>query len=84
MRALVTGRVLRRADELLIQADVIDVANDRQLWGHQYERPMSALVAIEKYIAREISEHLPLKISQETPRPVPQPGPTTPAAPSPR
>jgi eukaryotic-like serine/threonine-protein kinase len=65
VRALVTGKVCLIRDRLMIQADLIDVANDSQLWGERYNRKMSDIFDVEEQIAREISEKLQLKLNSE-------------------
>ncbi len=38
MRAVLTGRLLERGDNLLVSADLLDVRDDKQIWGEQYNR----------------------------------------------
>src|SRR5262249_25793379 len=38
VQAVLSGRLLRRGDTLIIQAELMDVAKDSQLWGGQYNR----------------------------------------------
>ena len=63
VRAVVVGRVLRRRDTLSVQTELIDVDRDSQLWGEQYNRNVSDLLAIQESIAREISQRLRLQLS---------------------
>jgi DNA-binding SARP family transcriptional activator/TolB-like protein len=65
VQALLTGRVVQRGDELVIQADLIDVKDGAQLWGEQYNRKAADLLAIQADIAREISEKLRLRLTSE-------------------
>lgn len=65
VRALVTGRVVQRSDDLLVSAELVDVIDNSLLWGEQYERKLSDVLTVEKEIAREISENLRLKLSRE-------------------
>ena len=80
VQALITGRVLRHGDALSVQADLIDIREDRQLWGGRYVKRMSDLVTIQSEIARDISDHLRLRISSDTRRRVIRPPTTIPAA----
>jgi tetratricopeptide (TPR) repeat protein len=43
----------------------VDVRNNKLLWGEQYDRKMSDLLATQREIAREIVEKLRLKVSGE-------------------
>lgn len=63
VRAVLTGRIVRRGDALTISAELVDVTNDKQLWGEQYVRKVSDALAMQRDISKEISEHLRLKLS---------------------
>ena len=65
VRALVTGRVLVQDDELLVRAELVDVEENRQLWGEQYKRSMGELLELQQDIAKEISERLSLRLTSE-------------------
>ena len=58
--AVLTGRVVRRDDTLTIQADLIDVATDTQLWGERYNRKPADILLVQEEIAREILDKLRL------------------------
>ncbi len=58
VRAVVTGRVLRQGERLLIRAELVDTANGARLWGDEYERPLADLLTLERELTREISEAL--------------------------
>ena len=63
--AIMTGRVLQRGDNLNITVELVDVRNNKSLWGEQYERKMSQLLATQREIATEIAQRLRLKLSGE-------------------
>jgi serine/threonine protein kinase/tetratricopeptide (TPR) repeat protein len=63
VKTLLTGRIARRGEMLMIQAELVDVAHESQLWGHQYTRNMSDILMLQETIAREISDALKLKLS---------------------
>src|SRR5262249_38457058 len=65
VRAVLTGKGLQRGDLLHIQTELIDVAKESELWGEQYNRRMSDILAVQEDIAKEISERLRLKLSGE-------------------
>jgi TolB-like protein/Flp pilus assembly protein TadD len=66
--AVLSGRVLKRGDNLTIQADLVDVAEGRQLWGERYQRKFDDLVQIERNIAGDITEALRLRLTGEEKR----------------
>lgn len=54
VRAIVTGRVSVRGDQLVIHAELMNVETGAQIWGDQYSRPQSDLLAVQNEIATEI------------------------------
>ena len=65
VNAVLSGRIVQRGDQLTISAELVDVRNNRLLWGEQYDRKVSDLLATQREIAREIVEKLKLKVSGE-------------------
>ncbi|MCH7986059.1 MAG: protein kinase [Acidobacteria bacterium] len=65
VRAVLVGRVRQRGDELTISVELIDTEENRQLWGEQYNRPMTAIFSVQEDIAREISSNLRLQLTGE-------------------
>ena len=65
VRAIVTGRILQRGDNLTLNVALIDVRDNKQLWGDQYNRKIADALSVQQEISREISEHLRTKLSGE-------------------
>ena len=63
--AVLTGRITQRGDDLTISAELVDVRNSKLLWGEQYDRKASDLLATQREIAREIVDRLKLQVSTE-------------------
>ena len=61
--SVMTGRITQRGDNLTISINLVDAANNRSLWGEQYERKMSELLATQRDIATEITKKLQLTLS---------------------
>jgi TolB-like protein/Tfp pilus assembly protein PilF len=61
VRAVLTGRVAQRGDNLNIQTELVDLATDSQLWGRQYDRKLSEIIPVQEEIAKEVSEKLRLR-----------------------
>lgn len=64
IRSVLMGRLLQRGDELIINTELIDVADGSQIWGEQYNRKHTELLAVQDEIATEISDKLRLKLTQ--------------------
>jgi TolB-like protein/Flp pilus assembly protein TadD/tRNA A-37 threonylcarbamoyl transferase component Bud32 len=65
VRAIVTGRVAARGDRLVIEAELMNVADGSQLWGGQYNQPHTNLLAVQDEIANEILDKLGGRITGE-------------------
>jgi serine/threonine protein kinase/TolB-like protein/Flp pilus assembly protein TadD len=63
VRAVVVGRVMQRGESLMVSAELVDVRDNKQLWGQQYNRKLADVFAVQEEIAKEISEKLRLKLS---------------------
>jgi serine/threonine protein kinase/tetratricopeptide (TPR) repeat protein len=63
--AILTGRLVHRGDEFAIDAELVDVRNNRQIWGSQYNPKMADILSIQEQISREISEKLSMRLSGE-------------------
>jgi serine/threonine-protein kinase len=65
VRAVLTGRILQRGENLTVSAELIDARDKKQLWGERYERKVSDLLSVQRDIAQEITANLRLKLSGE-------------------
>src|SRR6185295_68595 len=63
VRAVLLGRLLRRADTLILKLELVDASDGSHLWGEQYTREMSDISTLEQEISTEISEQLRLKLN---------------------
>jgi len=64
--SVMTGRLTQRGDNLTISVNLVDTRNGKSLWGEQYERKMSELLATQREIAAEITNNLKMKLSGES------------------
>ena len=65
VRALLVGKVTQRGDDLIVSAELVDTRDNSHIWGEQYNRKLSGLLALQKEISREISDKLRLRSSGE-------------------
>jgi tetratricopeptide (TPR) repeat protein len=61
--AVMSGRLVERGDNLTISVELIDARKNQVLWGEQFERKTSELLATQREIASAISQKLQLKLS---------------------
>jgi serine/threonine protein kinase/tetratricopeptide (TPR) repeat protein len=65
VQAVLTGRLVHNGDQVAINAELVEVRDNRQIWGGQYNPKVSDTLAIQEQISREISDKLRLKLSGE-------------------
>ena len=65
VRAVMAGRLLQQGDHLIVRTELVNVADGTQLWGAEYDRKLSDVLALQQDISREISEKLRLKLTGE-------------------
>lgn len=58
VRAVLTGRLMQRGDAMLISTELIDIRDNKQLWGEKYERRLADMLSVQREIAREITNNL--------------------------
>ncbi|MCI0613325.1 tetratricopeptide repeat-containing serine/threonine-protein kinase, partial [bacterium] len=63
--AVVTGSINQQENTLIIRADLVQVSDGTQIWGQQYNRNFSDILAVQSDISKEISEQLRLKLTGE-------------------
>ena len=63
VEAIVTGKVVRRGDDLQINVELINAADNTQIWGENYRRKISDAQAIQEEIAQKVLQKLQLKLS---------------------
>lgn len=60
---VLTGRLVQLGDRLIIKVDLSDVAGGWHVWGEQYQRKLSDILAVQEEIATEISNALSIKLT---------------------
>ena len=61
--AVATGSIARQGNMLIVQVEMVKVADGAVLWADQYNRPMSGLLEIQADVSNKISQHLKLKLT---------------------
>lgn len=67
-QVLVTGRMLKKGENLVVNIELIQARDNSHLWGAEYERSANEVMALEEELARDIISHLQIRPSQ-TPAP---------------
>ncbi len=63
VQAILSGRVVQRGDNLTLYLSLVDGRNGNQIWGDQYDRKLTELVALQNEIARDVSQKLRARLS---------------------
>jgi len=63
VRAVLTGRLMHRGESMLISTELIDIRDNKQIWGEQYERQLADMLSVQREIAREITNNLRPRLS---------------------
>ena len=61
--AVVTGSIYRQGSTVVVQASLVRASDGTQIWGDQYDRQVSDILAVQSEISRVISERLRLKLT---------------------
>jgi serine/threonine protein kinase/Tfp pilus assembly protein PilF len=63
VHAILNGRLVQRGDDLALYLSLVDARNGNQLWGEQYNRKLTDLVALQDEITRDVSRKLRARLS---------------------
>jgi TolB-like protein/Flp pilus assembly protein TadD len=65
VQAVLMGKVVQTDDNLTISAELVDVRNNRHLWGDKYTRKLADILVLQDEIARQISNQLRIRLTGE-------------------
>ena len=65
VRAVLSGRLLQRGDTLVVRTELMDVSNGSQLWGQEYSRKLTDVIALQDDLSHAIAERLRLHLTNE-------------------
>lgn len=63
VQAVLSGRLVQHGDALTISFELVDASNDNHIWGAQYDRKLTELVAIQQEVVREVTDKLRLRLT---------------------
>ena len=68
VEAVLTGRLEQRGETLVVQADLVKVADGSQLWGGRFNSRLSDILALQSELSREIAGKLRPRLTGEEKR----------------
>jgi TolB-like protein/Tfp pilus assembly protein PilF len=63
--AVLVGTLVHHGDSIHLESELVDARDGSEIWGTQYDRPISDASAVQQEIVRDISEKLKLRLSPE-------------------
>src|SRR5205807_9587429 len=63
VQAILNGRFLLRGNDVTLYLSLVDARTGNQLWGEQYNRKLTDLVALQSEIARDVAQKLRARLS---------------------
>ncbi len=63
VKAVLTGRLLRNANRVVIQTELVDVSTGSQLWGQHYERTMADIPGLQRQLSQDIATNLRVRLT---------------------
>jgi serine/threonine-protein kinase len=68
VRAVLTGRMEKRGEDLVVNVELIDTKDDSHLWGERYARKISDLATLHDELSRDITDKLRVRLTGEEKR----------------
>lgn len=65
MPAVLTGRFIKRGENLIISAELVDLQDNKQIWGQQYNLQEGDVYYLQQEVSREISVTMRSKLTGE-------------------
>jgi serine/threonine-protein kinase len=66
VEALLMGRLVQRGTQLAVSAELVDVADNHQLWGGRFNREQADVLTIEEELTKTIAQTLKIELSPDT------------------
>jgi TolB-like protein/Tfp pilus assembly protein PilF len=63
--AVLTGRLVKLDDRLVIKTELINVADGSQLWGAEYNSSLADIFSVQDEVSRKISQSLRVRLTGE-------------------
>jgi len=65
VKAVLLGRIAQAGDSYAISVELVDAANERHLWGAQYNKHASDIYSLQGEVSKDISQQLRVKLTGE-------------------
>jgi TolB-like protein/Tfp pilus assembly protein PilF len=65
VKAVLTGRLVQRGDDLFLSTELMSVSDNSHIWGAEYNRKISDILSLQEELAHTISGKLRLTLSND-------------------
>jgi serine/threonine protein kinase len=65
VQAVLSSRVTQRGNSLAISTELVDVRNNRHVWGEQFNRTIADLISIQEEISKQVTDQLRVRLTGE-------------------
>jgi TolB-like protein/DNA-binding winged helix-turn-helix (wHTH) protein len=63
VKSVLTGRLLRQDDRVVIRTELVDVNSGSQLWGQQYDRKLADILSLQERLSQDIGTKLRIRLT---------------------
>jgi len=63
VKAVLTSRLQREADRVVVRTELVDVSTGSQLWGQRYECAKGDIFGLQRQLSEDIAAHLRLRLT---------------------
>ena len=63
--AVLSGRLVKFGDQVVIKTELIKVADGSQLWGAEYKSTLADILSVQDEVSKKISENLRVRLTGE-------------------
>jgi TolB-like protein/DNA-binding winged helix-turn-helix (wHTH) protein/tetratricopeptide (TPR) repeat protein len=65
VRSVMVGKIDFRGERMVVMAELIDASDGTHIWGEQYDRKVTDIMAVQEDITREIAKKLEVRLSTQ-------------------
>jgi eukaryotic-like serine/threonine-protein kinase len=65
VKAVLTGRLIQRGDNIDLSTELVNTSDDSHIWGEQFNRKSSDILSLQQELAQVIAQKLRVRLSSE-------------------
>jgi serine/threonine protein kinase/Tfp pilus assembly protein PilF len=68
VKAVLTGRLVQRGDNIDLSTELVNASDDSHIWGEQFDRKSSDILSLQQELAQVVAQRLRVRLSSEEQR----------------